>query len=122
VEILLIAVFSLPLLLLGPTWWFYRREGGSLPRWRKILFVSGIFANLASAMVLVSFIIQIWIISRGSKPVDLDRAYPVLEMLGLGMLTAMLGTSGRRVPRLLLIGNGLLTAIFWYLAGMGASP
>jgi hypothetical protein len=119
---LLIAIFLLPLLLLGSTWWFYRRERESLSRWRKILFVSGIFANLVSAMVLLSFIIQVYIISRGSKPVDLDRAYPVLEMLGLGMLTAVLGTSGRRVSRLFLIGNGLLTAVFWYLAGMGASP
>jgi hypothetical protein len=119
--ILIILLNIVPLLLLGVAWWFYRQEAASLANWRRGVFVSAFVANVVSAAVLVSFIAQAYITSKGTKPVDLDRVYPVFFMLGLGLLAAILAVSGRRVSRLVLIGDGLLTAILWYLAAMGAS-
>jgi hypothetical protein len=119
---LLIVLLNIaPLLLLGLAWWFYRREGAPLANWRRSVFVAAFVANAVSAAVLVSFIAQAYIASKGTKPVDLDRAYPVFSMLGIGLLAAILAVSGRRVSRLVLIGDGLLTAVLWYLAAMGAS-
>ncbi len=51
---------------------------------------------------------------------DFDRAYPVLSMLGLGLVSAILATFGQRVSRLLLLGTGSTTAIFWYVAALAA--
>jgi hypothetical protein len=119
--LLIILLNIVPLLLLGLAWWFYRNEGASLTKWRRGVFVSAFVANAVSAAVLLSFIAQAYIASKGTKPVDLDRAYPVFSMLGIGLLAAILAVSGRRVSRLVLIGDGLLTAVLWYLAAMGAS-
>lgn len=120
--LLMTLLYTVPLLLLGLAWWFYRSEGAALVNWRRGVFVTALAANAVSAAVLLSFIAQAYIASKGTKPVDLDRAYPVLSMLGVGLLAAILAVSGRRVSRLVLIGDGLLTAVLWYLAGMAASP
>jgi hypothetical protein len=109
--VLLIILLNIaPLLLLGVAWWFYRHEAASLANWRRGVFVSAFVANAVSAAVLVSFIAQVYIASKGTKPVDLDKVYPVFSMLGIGLLAAILAVSGRRVSRLVLIGDGLLTA------------
>jgi hypothetical protein len=118
---LLIVMGLVPLILWGATLYFYRAEGRTLVRWRKAIFLAGIVANAVSAAVLLSFLVRAYIGSHGTTSMDLDRAYPVVSMLGLGVLSAMLASSGRRVSRLLLIGDGLITAVFWYLAAMGAS-
>lgn len=78
-------------------------------------------ANAVSAAVLLSFVVQAYVASKGTKSVDLDRAYPVLSMLGIGMLAAVLAVSGRRISRMVLIGDGLLTAVLWYIAAMAGS-
>jgi hypothetical protein len=119
---LLITVVNLfPLLLLGLAWWFYRNEGAALARWRRNVFLVALIANAVSAAVLLSFAAQTYVASKGVKPVDLDRAYPVLSMLGIGLLAAVLAVAGRRVSRLVLIADGLLTAVLWYLAAMAGS-
>lgn len=119
---LLMILTVLPLILLWPTWKFYRKEGGAFPGWRKVLFLAGVVVNLVSTVVLISFTINAYLVSRGTTPVDLDRMYPVLSMLGLGLVTAGLALSGKRISRLILVGNGLLTAFLWYLVGLAASP
>ncbi len=68
----------IPLILIWPTWKFYRQEGDALPGWRKVLFLTGVIANAVSAAVLISFTIQAYVTSHGTTPVDLDRMYPVL--------------------------------------------
>jgi hypothetical protein len=119
---MLLMIFTLlPLVLLWPTLKFYVKEGYALLGWRKALFLTGIVANAVSGAVLISFTIHALVASRSTTPVDLDRMYPVLTMLGLGLLAAMLAVSGRRVSRLVLIGDGLLTTVLWYLVGMAAS-
>jgi hypothetical protein len=119
---LLIVLSFVPLLLVGLTWWFYRAEGASLVSWRRAAFVAALVSNALSGAVLISFTIHALMVSHGTKPVDLDRMYPVLTMLGLGILAAMLAVSGQRVSRWVLIGDGLLTAVLWYLVGLAASP
>lgn len=84
--------------------------------------MSGLLVNALSAVVLLMFAIHSYMVSRGTTPSDLDRMYPVLSMLGFGLLAAILASAGTGVSRLVLAGGGILTAILWYLAGLGASP
>ena len=120
---LLIAINALPLLLLGVAWWQYRKEGSSLVGWRKRLFILGLIANAVSAAVLLIFLVHgILIQSYATKGVDLDRAYPVLWMLAVGLVSTILAGFGRRASRLLLMGDGLLVAVLWYFAALAASP
>jgi hypothetical protein len=118
----LITITLLPLVLVGITSAFYRKEGRGLVAWRRLLFVVGIAANGVSAAVLSIFSIHGYLASRGTEPVDLDRMYPVLSMMMIGLLAAGFGCCGRRVSRVLLIGDGLLTTVFWYFVALAASP
>lgn len=88
-----------------------------------MLFVLGLIANAVSAVVLLTFLVHgILIQSSTTKGVDLDRAYPVLWMLGVGLVSTVLAGFGRRASRLLLMGDGLLVAVLWYFAALAASP
>lgn len=118
----MITIVLLPLVFTVGTWWRYQRDTKSLEPKRKFLFLIGIIGSTVSAVVLAAFVINAYVVSLGTKPADLDRAYPVFSMLGLGLVAAMLGASGRGVSRVFLIANGLLLTVSWYLAAMGASP
>jgi|HubBroStandDraft_6_1064221.scaffolds.fasta_scaffold2348380_1 hypothetical protein len=117
--LLVIALNTLPLVALAIACWFYRSESGGLVPWKRSVFIGGIAANAISALVLASFVLRG---TLGSKPIDLDRVFPVFSMFGLAILAAILASSGRRISRRLLIGNGILTAILWYVAALAASP
>jgi Na+/serine symporter len=119
---LALAIPLLLFVLIGIASAFYRKENQGLARWRRILFLLGILANAVSAAVLFTFSTHAFIAAHGTKPVDIDRMYPVLSMMIVGLLAAVLGCSGRRVSRVLLVGDGLLTTIFWYLAALATSP
>lgn len=112
----------LPLLLVCLTWRFYRKEAVAVLRWRRGLFLTGLAANAVSAAVLISFTIHAYLVSKGTKPVDLDRMYPVFSMLGLGLLASGLASSGKQISRLILLGTGLFTSVLWYLVALAASP
>jgi hypothetical protein len=107
----------IPLAVLWPAWRFYREEAVVLEGWRRIIFLAALVANTISAVVLLSFTAHALVASYRATQVDLDSIYPVFSMLALGVLTAVLAVSGRRISRLVLIGNGLL----WYLVGLAAS-
>jgi uncharacterized membrane protein len=117
-----IVLDTLPILMLGVAFWFYRSEHVGLVRWRRTLFAGGLAANVISASVLVSFVIKAWAIQSNKQPADLDRMFPVLSMFGLALLATVLAFSGRSVSRLMHMGNGILSAILWYIAGLAASP
>ncbi len=119
--LLMVLLNAAPLALFILAWWLYRKESSSLTTWRRGAFVAALVANAVSAAVLLSFSVQASMAAKGSKPVDLDRAYPVFSMLGVGLLAAILAISGKRVSRLVLVVDGLLTAVLWYLAAMAAS-
>lgn len=122
VAMLLMICTLLPLPLLWPIWRLYRRERGALAGWRRSLFRAAIIVNAVSAVVLATFTIHAYLISAGVKPVDLDWVYPVFSMFGLGLLAAVLASSGRGVSRAMLVANGIVTAVFWYFVAMAASP
>ncbi len=119
---LLMILPLIPLFLLGLAYCFFRTEPLSLVSWRKGSFIAALVLNSVSIAVLLTFLVHAYLVSRGTKPVDLDRMYPVLSMMGLALLAALLALFGRRVSRLMLVDGGLATMVIWYLAAMGASP
>jgi hypothetical protein len=120
---MLLAINVLPLVLLGLTWWQYRKDRSSLVAWRKTVFLVALILAAMSTAVLLTFLVHgILIQSYATKGVDLDRTYPVFSMLVAGLLSCILAGFGRRASRLLLIGDGLVVTFLWYLAGMAASP
>jgi hypothetical protein len=120
---MLLMIFTfLPLLLVCLSWWFYRNKDAALVGWRKGVFVAGLAANAVSAAVLISFTIHAYVVSKGTRSVDLDRLYPVFSMFGLALLAAGLASSGKHISRLVLLGTGLLTAALWYFVALAASP
>lgn len=120
--IVLIGENLIPLLLLGLAVWFYRNERKDLIRWRRNAFAVALIANAVSAVALLTYAVLAGVISRGTHPVDLFRVYPIGSMLIVDLLAAGLAASGRRVSRVILIGNGILTAVLWYIAAMATSP
>lgn len=102
--------------------WF-RNEGRTLLRFRRVVFVLGVVANLGTTVGLLIFLIMAYRMAHGMmRPIDLDRAYPVFSLLGLGLLAAVFALFGKRISRILLLISGLLAAYLWYLAGLAVSP
>ena len=121
--LLLIAINALPLLVVGLGWRRYREERAPLSRLRQRVFVSALVANATSAVVLLIFCIHGTLMFSGAVRVaELDRMYPVMEMMGAGVLSAVLAAFGRRAFRRILTGNGLLAALLWYELALGFSP
>jgi hypothetical protein len=121
--LLIIILNTFPLVLLGGSWWQYRKDRLALAGWRNILFVIALIASAVSGAVLLSFVVHGRLILSGLVPrIDLDLTYPGLTMLGLGLLSIIFAGFGRRLSRLLLMVDGLLVALLWYFAGMAASP
>jgi hypothetical protein len=110
------------LLLLWVSWKFYSNERQALVCWRRTLFLTGIVINAVSLGVLLSFLIHAYIVAHGRTPLDIDRMYPVLSMLGLSLVASIFSLFGGRVARLVLLVNGFATAILWYLAALATSP
>jgi hypothetical protein len=101
----------------------FRTERQALLGFRRLVFVLGIAANLASTTGLLVFLAMAYEMAHGTmRPFDLDRVYPVFSMLGLGLLAAVLALFGKRISRVLLLVAGLLAAYTWYLAGLAVSP
>ena len=111
-----------PLFLLGAVWCFYRSDGASLVWWRRVCFVAAFVSSTVTAAVLGGFTVHAYLIQHGAKFVDLDRAYPIFSMMGLGLFGAVLAVSGRRASRALLICDGIFTFVLWYLVALAASP
>jgi hypothetical protein len=117
-------VNSLPLLIVIAVWLLSLRDLGQLNHWRRGVFLAGAAANTLSASVLLAFFMHAQIIlhAPASKPVDLDRVYPVFTMMGMAFAAAILSIAGRRVSRWVLALDGVLTVCLWYLAALAASP
>jgi hypothetical protein len=100
----------------------FRPEGETLSRFRKRLFLAGAIGNALSAIALLGFLVHAYIAAHGTTPVDLDRVYPVLWMLTLGVFAAVFALFGNRRSRMFLFAGGLLTTVSWYLAALAVSP
>jgi hypothetical protein len=116
---LILALNTFPLVLAATAVWFYLKDRQFLSLWRRRFFVTGIVLLVLSTVVLIAFTIQG---VASSKPIYIDRVYPILEMLGASLLAALLGCCGERTSRVLLVLDGLLTTLLWYFAALAASP
>jgi hypothetical protein len=120
---MMLGIGLLPPLLASASWWLQRSNAQrSEVHWRRALFLVGLVCVSVSVIVLTAFNVHAYVISRGTTPYDLDRAYPVLWMMGFALLASILACCGRRLSRLLLLGTGLLTFCFWYIVALAASP
>jgi hypothetical protein len=121
---LLMATFGLlPLLLAAASWWLHRSEARTpYIAWRNTLVLIGLACVSVSAFILTAFTVHAYVISRGTTPYDLDRAYPVLWMMAFALIASILAFFGRRLSRLFMIATGLVTFYLWYVAALAASP
>jgi hypothetical protein len=121
--LLMATIGLLPLLLAAASWWLHRSEA-STPyiAWRNTLVLIGLAFVSVSAFILTAFTVHAYVISRGTTPYDLDRAYPVLWMMAFALIASILAFFGRRLSRLFMIATGLVTFSLWYVAALAASP
>jgi hypothetical protein len=100
-----------------------RADWKTLVGYRKALIVLSAVADAVSAIVLLTFLIVAYRMAHGQMPsADLDRAYPVFAMMGLGLLGVVTALFGKRFSRWLLLVAGVLTTYLWYLAALAVSP
>jgi hypothetical protein len=76
--------------LLGMVFLRFRTDVGTLTRSRKVLFLIGSIGSAVSTVVLLIFLLHAHKAAREATPVDLDRMYPVLWMLGFSLLAPFL--------------------------------
>jgi fumarate reductase subunit D len=118
--LMLMAISSV--LLLGIVFLRFRTDVETLTQSRKVLFLIGSIGSAMSTAVILIFLLHAHRVAHRTTPVDLDRMYPVLWMLGFAVLAAFLALFGGRLSRLLLFASGIITFIAWYLAALAVSP
>lgn len=112
---LLLAIHAVPCLLVGISWWIQFSDRRKLPHWRAAVFATALVANAVSSVALLAFIFQaIWAVDAPRWMAVHQNT--VASMMGIGLLSAAIASFGSGVSRGLLVGNGVLVAIFWWLA------
>jgi hypothetical protein len=110
----LLAINAVPCLLSGVIWWTQRKHWDRLTSWRRAVFITALVVNTVAS---VSFCVLIaWLAFGEGRPIGRvveDRLF--LSMIGLGLLSTVLAAFGRGLPRGLLIANGALVALQWWL-------
>jgi uncharacterized membrane protein YedE/YeeE len=85
-----------------------------LPSWRRLLLLLGLAANAASLIVYLLIVYQPVLIMRASSILNYRVFFPV------AVISIVLGAFGKRVPRVLVILNGLALTLLWLdLAALG---
>ena len=110
----LIAINVVPCFLSGVIWWAQHKHRGRLRGWRRAVYISALVINTATSLSL--FVLVAWLSFGEGRPIGglvEDRLF--LSMIGLGLLSAVLAAFGRGLPRGLLIANGTLVALEWWL-------
>jgi hypothetical protein len=83
---------------------------GKLPElstWRRRLLLLGLIGNAASLILFLTAIFQPALISKAANIQDYRVFFP------LAVVSVILGAFGRRVPRVLVILNGLALTFLW---------
>jgi hypothetical protein len=89
-------------------WWL--SLSGKMPElstWRRRLLLLGLIGNAASLIVFLAAIFQPALISKAAS----IQNYRVFFLLAV--VSVVLGAFGRRVPRVLVILNGLALTFLW---------
>jgi len=110
----LIAINAVPCFLSGVIWWTQHKHRGLLSGWRRAVFITALVINTAASVSLC--ILVAWLAFGEGRPIGglvEDRLF--LSMIGLGLLSAVLAVFGKGLPRGLLIANGTLVALKWWL-------
>ena len=114
-----LAFNAVPFILSGTIWWIQHRHRGRLLGRRRTLFLIALVSNTITSVLLLALIL--WIFSVEELPfgrAGMDRLF--LSMIALGLLSAVVAFFGRGLSRGLLIANGTLVALEWWLfAGLG---
>jgi hypothetical protein len=92
--------------------WRLSRSGRlrELPTWRRRLLDLGLIGNTASLTLLLAVLFQMMLKSEG-----VVANFELLSRVSIPFTVAsvVLGVFGRRLPRILVILNGLLLTFFW---------
>jgi hypothetical protein len=109
-----LAFNAAPCVLSGIIWWTQRKHCDRLTGWRRAVFLTALVVNTVTSVSLCVLIA--WLALGEGRPIGgvvEDRLF--LSMIGLGLLSAVLAAFGRGLPRGLLIANGGLVALQWWL-------
>ena len=89
-------------------WWLSvpRRLPG-LPGWRRGLLFVGLTGNTALLTGLLAVVFQVAVMSEGVNMRNYRILFPV------GLASVVLGVFGKRLPRVLVVGNGLVLTFLW---------
>lgn len=85
------------------------RKLPELPTWRRWLLLLGLVGNAASLVLFLTAILQIAFVTR-SPTTNIEN---YRWFFPLAIVPVVLGAFGRRVPRVLVILNGLALTFLW---------
>ena len=115
----LVAINALPCTLSGVVWAIQHRDRGRLLSRRRAIFLIALIANTITSVSLL--LLVSWLLFGAGRPFGgavEDKLF--LSMIALGLLSAGIAVFGRGVSRGLLVANGFLVALqWWLLAGLG---
>lgn len=112
----LIAIAGAPILM-GFSWWgWFRDLTIQLPKWRAMLFLSGLCAGTANCMLLWSW--AVWLHFH-YNPTSW-RAQDIVSAVGLYLVlySIIVAIAGRGIYRLLLGISGVLALLPWIPVGV----
>jgi hypothetical protein len=110
----LLAINALPCVLSGVIIsWTQRRDCGRSTGWRRAIFMTALVVNAVSSVSLLVFIALLVFGEGCLRPFGGVGLF--LWMIGLGLLSAGIAAFGRGFSRGLLIANGVLVALQWWL-------
>lgn len=116
---LVLAFNAVPCVLSGIVWTSQRRDRALLFVRRRVIFLIGLTAGTICSITLLAFVV--WLFYGEGRPFGgtvEDKV--ILSMIALGLLSAAAAIFGSGLSRSLLVANGVLVALqWWLLAGLG---
>ncbi len=105
-------------------WWRFPDQGHLvLSRWRRTVLRGGLVGNTLSLALLLSFLVLSLLVKHGMPGYAyLLWAVSFLFWMAFSLGTVLCGAFGRGASRLLVMTNGTLLTLLWYLVGLASSP
>lgn len=116
---LVLAINAVPCVLSGIVWASQRRDPALLFARKGVIFLFGLITNTICSIALLAFVV--WLFFGGGRPFGgavEDKV--ILSMIAMGLLSAIAAVFGKGLSRSMLVANGVLVALqWWLLAGLG---